>query len=175
MGCGGLNFISDEWREQNALLHQTNPNFGSKYVPSRFKRLRRWIKRTGAQSVLDYGCGKGTLVKDPKVGVPIRGYDPAMPEYANEPEPADIVVCWDVLEHIEPEHLEGVLRHIHSLGPVIYFTIGLSKDTTKLMPDGRNPHLIIEDVSWWLARLRDFWPRLTGEFTEINLEVIARC
>ena len=39
----------------------------------------------------------------------MRYYDPAIPIWTDRPEPAEMVVCIDVLEHIEPDFLESVL------------------------------------------------------------------
>ena len=36
-------------------------------------------------------------------------------KFSRPPKPADILLCTDVLEHVEPEKTEEVLRHIKSL------------------------------------------------------------
>ena len=41
-------------------------------------------------------------------------FDPAFEEYG-EPQPADLVCCIDVLEHIEPEKLENVLLELSKI------------------------------------------------------------
>jgi len=166
--------ISDGWREQNAELHRTNEGFGSKPSRARAERLKPWLKKADAKTVLDYGCGKAWLATYLRKTHDVRCYDPAIPEFAHLPSPADFLVCWDVLEHIEPQALDDVLTHIASLAPAAHFTIGLQPDRTKLMPDGRNPHLILEPPEWWLAKLRPHWPRMNGTISFRILEVFAR-
>jgi predicted SAM-dependent methyltransferase len=85
----------------------------------------------------------------------VRYYDPAVHGRDEEPEPADLISCIDVLEHIEPEKLRAVLDHIHSLMERVgYFVIAL-RPAEKRLPDGRNAHLIIDNAHWWLDRLRE--------------------
>jgi cyclopropane fatty-acyl-phospholipid synthase-like methyltransferase len=109
--------------------------------------------------VLDYGCGKGALIKylDNCLWphrVKFIGYDPGTKEYDVLTEPADVVVSTDVLEHIEPECLDDVLQHIASLtlkGAYINIHTGKAK---AILPDGRNAHLIQQPWDWWQAKLR---------------------
>ena len=68
--------------------------------------------------LLDYGCGSRRSLMEtfkPKRDVRVQCYDPAVPEYSDPPVPAQMVVCLDVLEHIEPECLEDVLDHLAEL------------------------------------------------------------
>lgn len=145
--------ISAEWRDLNADLHRASPDFGG--FGSKWRaRIEKIVRRYGCRSVLDYGCGKATLALK---GFDLRRYDPAIPDYAGLPEPADLVVCTDVLEHVEPEHLDDVLDHLRSLTlRVGFLTIG-TRLSDKTMPDGRNAHLILEPMYWWLARLGARW------------------
>ena len=137
--------VSDEYREQLKLLHRKWESFGS---GSKYRG--EFIGSLGYKDILDYGCGKGRLGTNKK-------YDPALPEFSEEPEPADLVVCTDVLEHIEPECLDNVLRHIRSkMLKAGYFTIGCSPAAKKLS-DGRNAHLIIRPPEWWVEKLSDYF------------------
>jgi hypothetical protein len=123
----------------------------------------------GLTDVLDYGCGKGNL----GIG---RKYDPAIPEYAKDPDPADLVVCTDVLEHIEPECLEDVLKHIQSKCRKKAFFVISTRPAKKILPDGRNAHLIIQPSGWWVSTLsRYFSIESTSQKKPDELIVIARC
>lgn len=119
-------------------------------------------KKTGATSILDYGCGKGTLKmnlsgyqEDDYLVHTIHEYDPAIPEKKRLPdEKVDIVVCTDVLEHVEEDKLETVIDHIGLLAKkAIYLRIDLRMART-ILPDGRNAHLIVKPAIWWLDKLR---------------------
>jgi uncharacterized Rossmann fold enzyme len=118
--------ISDEMRELNARLHRDNLAYGvggGKHAGTVLK-LADSIKTT---SVLDYASGKGYLAK--AIPFPIWEYDPAIPGKQESPRPADLVVCTDVLEHVELDKLSfraqrssalhaqgGLLRHPHRPG-----------------------------------------------------------
>ena len=66
------------------------------------------VRSFNTKDILDYGCGKRTLEK--KLGFEIQNYDPAIPAHEAQPKPAELVFCGDVLEHIEPEKLDAVLK-----------------------------------------------------------------
>ena len=137
--------ISDHYRNLLLKMHQKQRNFGMGS-----KRRREYIQSLGFDDILDYGCGKG------KLGLG-RKYDPAIPEFSADPEPADLLVCTDVLEHIEPELLDNVLSHMKSkMKKAGYFTIGCAPAAKKL-PDGRNAHLIVQPPEWWLEKLSHYF------------------
>ena len=101
--------ISAEYRALNRTLHQTNLAYGvggSKHVET----ILKLANQIGTKSVLDYGCGKSLLAKN--LPFPIWEYDPAVPGKEESPRAADLVICTDVLEHIEPDKLEWVLADI---------------------------------------------------------------
>ncbi|MEE8370476.1 MAG: methyltransferase domain-containing protein [Dehalococcoidia bacterium] len=166
--------ISEAWCDQNEKLHFSRPDFGSKASTKRAFALRMIVRRLGARTVLDYGCGKGWLASS-GLFTGVQSYDPAVPEFSAMPVAADVVACWDVLEHVEPECLSDVLGHIASLGRVgAHLVIGTRPDKHKVMEDGRNPHLIIEPAEWWLPRLRGHWADISGRFDAGELAVVCR-
>lgn len=120
----------------------------------------RWVKEIAelsrqykTQDILDYGCGKSTLSLN--LPLPIKQYDPAIKRYSDPPEPADIVVCTDVLEHIEPEYLEAVLDDLKRLVKKAGFFTVACVEAKKVLADGRNAHLIVESPEWWLRKLME--------------------
>lgn len=122
------------------------------------------IIENGYTSVLDYGCGKGTLVNtindalgDVRLEGGIKGYDPAVRGFDTEPQPAQLVTCTDVMEHIEEEHLSSVLAHICQLADKAAFFVihtGLASHT---LPDGRNAHITVKPAEWWCERIAEFF------------------
>ena len=65
-----------------------------------------------------------------------------------------MVCCIDVLEHIEEVYLSNVLDELKAITTKLgFFTIALSP-ARKLLRDGRNAHLILKPVSWWLLLMR---------------------
>lgn len=112
----------------------------------------------GATSILDYGCGEGSLarvLRSQDLGaIRVDEYDPAIPGKDSLPSFADLVNCTDVLEHIEPERLDAVLAHLKLLARKVIFVVVSTKDSNKTLADGRNAHLIIQPGGWWKQRFR---------------------
>lgn len=148
--------ISEEYRELNRELHGRDIRFGRGG-----KQWVKWVlpKLSDCKDVLDYGCGKGSFkrILSKRVDIPIREYDPAIPGKATRPEPADFVVCTDVLEHIEPTSLEHVIEELWRLTRKKAFITVSNKLDKLVLADGRNPHLIVEDADWWEDRLRGWF------------------
>lgn len=141
--------ISPDYLALQRSFHEGAPHYGTSggfYEDS----IRQVIEDFNIKSVLDYGCGKGRLKA--ALGDIVREYDPAIPGKDAPPERADLVVCTDVLEHIEPERLDSVLEHIRQLGAFAYFVIA-TRPADKNLPDGRNAHLIVKDADWWKETL----------------------
>jgi hypothetical protein len=143
--------ISEPYRELNRQLHGSSEAYGAS--GHRWARLvRQLVDRYRLADVLDYGCGKQTLARA-LPGLVVRGYDPAFEALSAPPEPAELVVCGDVLEHVEPEHLDAVLddlaRCVRRLGLFVVAT----RPARKVLADGRNAHLVLLSASEWLERL----------------------
>lgn len=151
--------ISNDYRAMQAKLHE-NPNYGVAsvhYAPI----IAKVINQHGVENLLDYGAGKGRLgqtlsqhrMVDHKLA--IQMYEPANPAWAELPEPAEMVACIDVLEHIEPELLDNVLDDLQRCTLAIGFFTVSTVPAQKTLPDGRNAHLIIQPPSWWLPRIME--------------------
>lgn len=141
--------ITDEYRELNRRFHEESEVYGigGHEWATHVEKLAGDLNST---SILDYGCGKSTLA-NALPDLPIREYDPAVPGKDALPDPADFVVCTDVLEHIEPHCLRAVLDHIcETARKLIMVTISVAP-AVKSLPDGRNAHLSVHPVSWWLS------------------------
>lgn len=152
--------ITEEYRALNAELHRSRADYGRR-GHRHAGRVMELLRKTGSTSVLDWACGKGTLapaLRESGVTADVREYDPAIPGKDTPPEPAHILVCTDVLEHIEPDCLDDVLSELARLTLKIgHIVIATQPDRTKLLPDGRNPHLIVQTASWWKDRLSQYF------------------
>ncbi len=139
--------ISPLYLEEQRRLHAAPRGYG--------QRGRKWAETVNtliadfhAQSVLDYGCGQGSLA--PLLTAPdVREYDPAIPGKDGPPDPADLVICTDVLEHVEPEHLLPVLRHLGVLTRRGLFVVVSLVETAKTLSDGRQAHINLQTADWW--------------------------
>ena len=146
--------ISEEYRQMQQQLHE-NPNYGVasvEYAPL----VAQIVEATAANELLDYGAGKGRLgmalrehVQRPLV---VHHYDPAIPQWSMPPSPCGFVACIDVLEHIEPHLLDNVLDDLQRVtAGVGVFTVHTGA-AVKVLPDGRNAHLIQQPPDWWLPK-----------------------
>jgi len=132
----------------------SRPEFGvegEKYAPL----VLGLMKQLATTSVLDYGCGKRSL--ESALGFAISNYDPAVEGLDDTPSPHDIVVCTDVLEHIEPECLDAVLDDMRRCTRRVMLSIVAVQPAIKLLPDGTNPHKIVEQWEWWHEHLSKRW------------------
>jgi hypothetical protein len=146
--------ITEEYRKLNAQKHEDTPHFGSLGYQLA-DHVREVARHIGAHTILDYGCGKRTLEK--KLGYAINNYDPAIPGCDATPDPADLVVCCDVLEHIEPECLDAVLDDLTRVTKNIIMFLIDTEPAMKHLADGRNAHAIIKPPEWWIPHLIARW------------------
>lgn len=141
---------------QHVFQDKTRPNgFGGKV--KKLGEFHNFMNRWKPKTLLDYGCGKGIILnhlRETYLEVSIDGYDPAVPMFSSLPKKKyDCVFSNDVLEHIEPEFIEDVLKHICDLS--INF-IWLRIDTLparKTLLDGRNAHISLHSSDWWEDKL----------------------
>ena len=124
-------------------------------ICSLYARLNRPI------TILDYGCGDGTL-KDTLEGifniVTVTNYDPFIEKYAKEPEGKfDYVICLDVMEHVEKQCVKNVLYHIRTLCEHMATFQIANVDSKKTLSDGRNAHITQKQPAWWIDELVDFF------------------
>jgi len=158
--------ISTEYADLNARLHRDNLAYGvggGKHA----KTVLQLCDRLKTTSVLDYGCGKGYLAK--ALPFPIWEYDPAIPGKQESPRPADLVVCTDVLEHIEPDKLAFVLDDLRRCTRKVGYFVIHTGPAAKTLPDGRNTHLIQQGRRWWEKKLRTFFQ--IGRVYEVGPEL----
>jgi 2-polyprenyl-3-methyl-5-hydroxy-6-metoxy-1,4-benzoquinol methylase len=146
--------ISAAYKALNSQLHHENLAYGvggAKHAPEILK-IAASIK---TKNILDYGCGKGRLGLE--IPWQIVEYDPCIPGKEASPKPADLVVCTDVLEHIEPERLVVVLADLQRCVRQVGYFVVHTGPAMKTLPDGRNTHLIQQDPQWWRTQLQRFF------------------
>lgn len=123
------------------------------------------MAKMAALSAIDYGCGTGSLgasMKNLNKHIKVTNYDPARPEWDRHPNsPKDIVLCVDVMEHVEEEHVDAVIADIADLCRTgAYFVIDCRK-AVHILPDGRNAHITIKPQHWWTRRLTEHFKQVT--------------
>lgn len=148
--------ISPEYLDEQKRLHAAPRGYGQRG----FKweaRVTNLALNAECRTVLDYGCGQGSLgaslqrtndfCLDWKME--IREYDPAISGKDALPEPADLVVCTDVMEHVEGDKIIAVIRHLSTLTIKRLFLVVSLVETAKTLTDGRQAHISLYGADWW--------------------------
>jgi len=154
--------ITPEYAAQMAQMHDVKKTFGRSghaHAARVFVGAAQLLKRNGSCRVLDYGCGKETLKyaleqSFPDIGMEVVGYDPGIPGLDQEPEKADMVVCGDVMEHVERPCVSAVIDHIAELTKHVAIFVVSLVPAQKVLPDGRNAHITLEHPDWWRSHLK---------------------
>lgn len=141
---------SPQYRAQLNRMVERWAGGGSKYAAE----VTHLCQRSGATSLLDYGCGNIDIGEAESLrGILVQRYDPGFPGLERLPRAADVVMCVDVLEHVEPDRIWNVLRHIYSLTTKVALLVIATRPADKRLPDDRNAHLIIDNAAWWHKQL----------------------
>lgn len=139
-------------------------------------RIKRLIDQTRAQTILDYGSGKGKqykprLIEDqsgkqwPSVidfwGVEeIACYDPCYEPYSKLPEGKfDGVISTDVLEHCPEHDVPWIIDEIFGYATHFVFANVACYPAQKKLPNGENAHCTIKPIEWWRDLVRDIAAR----------------
>lgn len=151
--------ISPTYAALNRALHAEQHTYGADAAKDA-AGIVKFARKEACGSVLDYGCGKGTLKPAILAIAPdlkVYEYDPAVPGKEHLPDHAvDLVAAMDVMEHIEPEMLPAVLESMVALRPkVVILKIALTP-AQKTLPDGRNAHILLQPASWWREQLSQY-------------------
>jgi hypothetical protein len=165
--------ISENYRQQQQKLHE-NPNYGTASVQFA-PMVTKIINQAQVDELLDYGAGKMRLFQNikPDHKLKLQAYDPAIPELSADPLPMQMVTCIDVLEHIEPELLDNVLNHLKAMTLEIGFFTIHTGPAVKVLPDGRNAHLIQQPPAWWLPKILDRFELQTFQKMENGFMVVV--
>jgi hypothetical protein len=159
----------------------TFPGFS---LDAQLGRIKALIAQTGADTVLDYGCGKGRQY-EPR---PITGedgsvwpgvidywdvgevvcYDPCYEPYNKLPQGKfDGVICTDVLEHCPEQDLPWIISELFAYATRFVFANVACFPARKRLPNGENAHCTIQPAEWWAQLLRQVaadHPALRWEF-----------
>ncbi|ORE95834.1 hypothetical protein ATO13_03210 [Stappia sp. 22II-S9-Z10] len=140
--------------EAYAQMHR-DQSYGTTAVKMR-RYIEPWVQLSAPRTLLDYGAGQGrfgAIIDVPSV-TERHLFDPAIPEIAAlQKERYDYVICIDVLEHLEPDEVDGVLADIARLTDRALIIV-TTAPAQAILPDGRNAHTTIRSGPWWGERIR---------------------
>ncbi len=139
-------------------------------LPAQASRIKNLINRSGAETILDYGSGKGAQYNP----MPIRAegigewpsiidywdideihcYDPCYEPYSTLPQGKfDGVIATDVLAHCPEEDIAWILGEMFSYAKLFVYANIASYPAMKHLPTGENAHCTIRPVEWWREQL----------------------
>jgi hypothetical protein len=180
--------------EQYQLLHEhgethlgipPEQTFAGQSLPAQAPRIKRLIRRTESQSILDYGSGKGDQyglrrivdaedrTDHPDIrsywGVKeIRCYDPGYSPFCELPTGTfDGVICTDVLEHCPEDDIAWILDELFAFARKFVYANIACFPARKRLPSGGNAHCTIKPAKWWeqnIGRAARSKPGLLYEF-----------
>ena len=170
--------ISDKLKTVYKNIHKETP-FGKRAKIPRY--LKYIIKKAKPKSIVDFGCGKGALVKTLKEEYPdikVIGIDPGVMEFDDPLPKVDLIISTDVLEHVEPDMIDETLKEIQSKSRYVYHLISCAP-AKLILPDGRNAHLIQESGEWWRDKfeslgyniIKDEWNEFTKYSKQLKREL----
>lgn len=170
------NLITAKYKQMLAWEHENTPGKWGHTAKMYVSEIVRYAEdRT---HWLDYGAGSGSLQSAVGSIYPgrfsITEYEPSR-KGETVPKPHDYVVCIDVLEHVEPELLIFVLDDLQRVTlDKGYFTISC-RPAKKILQDGRNAHLIIQEPNWWCNHLSERFliDSVQYDQTDKNLKVVV--
>ncbi|MCL5775959.1 class I SAM-dependent methyltransferase [Limibaculum sp. FT325] len=173
--AGYLMFTADHpSREFSALvalyqqMHETPETFAGHRLGKHVDSVAELVRKTGAETLLDYGAGKGKeysrIEGEPHdsawrqvsvwPGVRVRCYDPGHPPFATLPdEQFDGVISTDVVEHLASFDVPWVIDQMFARARRFVFIVAACYPAEKILPDGRNAHTTQQPPYWWHTQM----------------------
>ena len=154
-----------EQGEVSLGLSATNTFPGKSLIPQ-MARIRLLIARYGAQTILDYGSGKGRQYEMSGVVDETGRRWPSMMDYWNVEEVVcydpcykpfselptgkfDGVISTDVLEHCPEEDIPWIIEEMFGFAGQFVFANVACFPARKRLPNGENAHCTIRPAPWW--------------------------
>lgn len=137
----------------------------------RFQLVKNYVIENQTKSVIDIGSGRGNIIKilqDLHMGIEVvstdlvkfhtfdcefRGLNLCEPTTYIKDKKFELLVCLDVLEHIEKECVENAFSFFSTISSNLILSIANHSD----IKDGVELHLIQEDINYWKPIIEKFF------------------
>ena len=175
-----MNLVSSEYKIVLNDTHKLTKNkWGGGHSIDKLPKYESLLKSLEVKSILDYGCANGKFkvyMNKHKPQYTIYEYDPGIRGKDTLPDPADFVVCCDVMEHVEPELLDNVMQHLKSLVRKAGFFNISTKEAITILSDGSNAHKIVKNGDWWVELFSKYFDvtDVQGSRIETNFRVYPK-
>ena len=123
--------------------------------------MSKLIDSMEIEHLLDYGCGPEhelTESLSPDRKFKYQAYDAAVPQFAGDPDPADMVVCINTLSDLMPYEVSDAMDKLEKLTDNALFCVV----NTERMP-----------LEWWLPRFMDRFSLQRVQVAQDEMCVIA--
>ena len=154
--------------EKGEAFLGTSPDktFSGESLGPEILRIKELIERSGAQTILDYGSGKGRQygarpLRDAN-GKPwpsvldywnvneVVCYDPCYTPLSKLPDGKfDGVICTDVLEHCPEQDMRWIIEELFSYATRFVYASVANFPARKRLPNGENAHCTVKPAEWW--------------------------
>lgn len=134
-------------------------NFRGLSIVQHRDSIKKLIKRSGAKTVLDFGCGRGDAYRSPITihnswQIPrkhVTLYDPAFRSSSELPRGLfDVVLCSDVLEHVPGEEVDEFVKRLFGYAKKAVWASVCCRDAKKCFPGTEtNMHVCVKPYQWW--------------------------
>jgi len=174
-------------KEKGLLPENTFPG---QSLPPQAIKIKRLIDISKAETILDYGAGKGLQYGPMKIqldGRPtnfesilefwkvkiVHCYDPGYSPFSTLPDQQfDGVISTDVLEHCPEEDIYWVINEIFRFSIKFVFANIACYPALKTLPNGENAHCTIKPINWWQAIIEEIsecFPNVMYEFFVVDM------
>lgn len=156
-------FASPEYRRELQAAHADH--FGAAHKGKwgrsghrHWNPVKAFMDRLGAKWVLDYGSGaesfKVEAERDKSQGYRVEQFDVGTDKIAL-PKQVDVCFSSDVLEHVEPEKIDNVMRFLFLIARKGGWHKIALKPANKILPiTKRNAHILLRSPEWWADAFR---------------------
>lgn len=138
--------------EAQKKIHQDCPAYGKAsllFAPM----VSELVNGNEVTRLLDYGSGLGEVPRHLELNhkLDVQFYDPAISEFAEAPDPSEMVICLDVLDVVEATAVDSVLDDLKRLTQkMAFFSINTQEaGQGEESVNGR----AFKPVEWWLPKL----------------------